>query len=159
MLQNFLLNILLTFVWVALTGQLNYTNIFFGFILAFFLLWQINRKRPGGQDYFLRVPKIIVFIFDFLVDVLKANYEVAQDVLTPNYNMKPGVIKYEMDAKTDFEITMLANVISLTPGTLVIDFSKDKIFMYIHVMYLKDVEKFKQKLKKRTEKKLLEILR
>lgn len=159
MLQNFLLNILLTFVWVALTGQLNYTNFIFGYILGFFLLWMINRKRPGAQDYFFRVPKIIMFTLYFFYDMIKANIEVTIDVLTPNYNMKPGVIKYEMDAKTDFEITMLANMIALTPGTLVIDFSKDKKYMYIHAMYLKDIERFKKNLKDRTEMKLLEILR
>lgn len=159
MLQNFLLNILLTFVWVALTGQLNYTNFVFGFIVGFFLLWFLNRKRTSNQDYFLRVPKILAFIMYFLYDMLKANIEVAIDVVTPNYNMKPGIIKFEMDAKTDFEITMLANMVAMTPGTLVIDISKDKKYMYIHVMYLKDIARFKRNLKQRTEKKLLEIIR
>lgn len=159
MLQNFLLNILLTFVWVALSGQLNYTSFVFGYILGFFLLWLLNRNRIGGKDYFYRVPKIISFILYFFYDMIKANIEVTIDVLTPNYNMRPGVIKYEMDAKTDFEITMLANMISLTPGTLVIDFSTDKKYMYIHAMYLKDIDRFKKNMKERTEKKLLEILR
>lgn len=159
MLQNFLLNILLTFVWVALTGQLNYTNFVFGFIVGFFLLWFLNRKRTSNQDYFMRVPKILAFIMYFLYDMLKANIEVAIDVVTPNYNMKPGIIKFEMDAKTDFEITMLANMVAMTPGTLVIDISKDKKYMYIHVMYLKDIARFKRNLKQRTEKKLLEIIR
>lgn len=159
MLQNFLLNILLTFVWVALTGQLNYTNFVFGFIVGFFLLWFLNRKRTSNQDYFMRVPKILAFIMYFLYDMLKANIEVAIDVVTPNYNMKPGIIKFEMDAKTDFEITMLANMVAMTPGTLVIDISKDKKYMYIHAMYLKDIARFKRNLKQRTEKKLLEIIR
>lgn len=159
MLQNFLLNILLTFIWVALTGQLNYTNFVFGFIVGFFLLWFLNRKRTSNQDYFMRVPKILAFIMYFLYDMLKANIEVAIDVVTPNYNMKPGIIKFEMDAKTDFEITMLANMVAMTPGTLVIDISKDKKYMYIHVMYLKDIARFKRNLKQRTEKKLLEIIR
>jgi len=64
-----------------------------------------------------------------------------------------------MDAKTDFEITMLANMIALTPGTVVVDLSKDKKFMYIHVMYLTNKEEFKSTLSNRIERKLLEILR
>nr|WP_297306341.1 Na+/H+ antiporter subunit E [uncultured Flavobacterium sp.] len=159
MLQNFLLNILLTFVWVALTGQLNYTNFVFGFTVGFLLLWFINKSRTSNQGYFLRVPKIITFIFYFMYDMILANLEVTLDVITPNYNMKPGIIKFEMDAKTDFEITMLANMVALTPGTLVIDVSKDKKYMYIHAMYLKDIERFKKNLKLRVEKKLLEIIR
>lgn len=159
MLQNFLLNILLTFVWVALTGQLDYANFIFGYTLGFFILWMVNRSIKANTEYFYRVPKIFAFIFLFLFDLLKANFEVMKDVVTPNHNMKPGIIKYEMNAKTDFEITMLANMIALTPGTVVIDLSKNKKIMYIHVMYLTDKEAFKNNLSNRIERKLLEILR
>lgn len=159
MLQNFLLNIVLTFVWVALTGQLDYANFVFGYTLGFFILWMVNRSVRANAEYFYRVPKIFAFILLFFYDLLKANYEVTKDVITPNYNMKPGIIKYEMAAKTDFEITMLANMIALTPGTVVIDLSKDKRFMYIHVMYLKDKEAFVKNLSNRIEVKLLEIIR
>lgn len=160
MLQNFILNILLMLVWVALTGQLNYANFVFGYVVGFFILWMLNRtKDKSNKEYFYRVPRILTFFLYFLYDLLKANMEVAKDVVTPNYNMQPGIIKYEMDAKTDFEITMLANMVAITPGTLVIDISKDKKYMYIHGMYLKDKEKFIKNLKERTEKKLLEILR
>jgi len=159
MLQNFLLNILLTFVWVALTGQLDYANFIFGYILGFFILWMVNRSVKANTEYFYRVPKIFAFILVFFYDLLKANYEVMKDVVTPNYNMKPGIVRYEMEAKTDFEITMLANMIALTPGTVVIDLSHDKKFMYIHVMYLTDKEYFKKNLSNRIERKLLEIIR
>lgn len=159
MLQNFLLNILLTFIWAALTGQLDYTNFVFGYALGFFILWLVNRSTKASRDYFYRVPKIFAFILLFFYDLLKSNFEVMKDVLTPNYNMKPGIIKYEMKAKTDFEITMLANMVALTPGTLVIDLSKNKKYMYIHAMYLTDIEDFKRKIDLRIEKKLLEILR
>lgn len=159
MLQNFLLNILLTFVWVALTGQMDYANFVFGYTLGFFILWMVNRSIRANTEYFYRVPKIFAFILLFFYDLLKANYEVMKDVVTPNYNMKPGIIKYELEAKTDFEITMLANMIALTPGTVVVDLSKDKKFMYIHVMYLTDKEAFKSNLNNRIERKLLEIIR
>ena len=159
MLQNFLLNILLTFIWVALTGQLDYTNFLFGYVLGFFILWMVNRSVQASTEYFYRVPKIIAFVFLFLYDLLKANFEVMKDVVTPNYNMKPGIVKYEMKSKTDFEITMLANLVALTPGTLVIDLSKNKKYMYIHAMYLTDIDDFKHKIDIRIEKKLLEIIR
>ncbi len=159
MLQNFLLNILLTFVWVALTGQLGYTNFVFGYALGFFILWMVNKSVNASTEYFYRVPKIFAFILLFFYDLMKANYEVTKDVITPNYNMKPGIIKYEMEAKTDFEITMLANMIALTPGTVVVDLSKNKKFMYIHVMYLTNKEEFIERLSNRIERKLLEIIR
>src|SRR5690554_6976513 len=109
MLQNFLLNILLTLVWVALTGQLNYANFLFGYILGFFILWMLNRtnNRPG-KEFFYIVTKKLAFIFYFFFDLMKANWEVTKDVMTPNYNMHPGIIKFEMAAKTDFAFSILA---------------------------------------------------
>lgn len=160
MLKYFLLNLLLTFVWVALTGQLNYTNFGFGLVLGFFILWMLTRNfKPSDKEYFYRVPKILMFILNFLYDMLQANFQVAIDVITPNLHTTPGIIKYDIDAKTDFEITMLTNIIALTPGTMVIDIADDKSHVFIHTMYLKDKDKFIHRMKERTEKKLLEILR
>ncbi len=158
MIKQFLLNIILTFVWVALTGSLTMANIGFGFALAFFILWM--KERTGNDKrYFFRVPKIIAFIFFYFFEMIKANMQVAYDVITPHYFMKPGIVGLPLDAKTDFEITMLSNMISLTPGTLVVDLSTDRKVMFVHVMYLESREQFIKTTKEGLEKKLLEILR
>ena len=73
--------------------------------------------------------------------------------------MKPGIIKFELTAKTDIEISVLANLLSLTPGTLIIDVSDDKKVLYIHVMYLKDYHKTTQRIRFGFERRLLNILR
>ncbi|MDR0229245.1 MAG: Na+/H+ antiporter subunit E [Flavobacteriaceae bacterium] len=160
MLKFFLLNLLLMFVWVALTGQLNYSNFIFGSVAGFFILWMLTRRSVNAdKEYFYRVPKILIFVLYFLYDMMEANLRVAIDVMTPNYHTTPGIIKYPLDAKTDFEITMLTNIIALTPGTMVIDIADDKSYVYIHTMYLTDKKKFIKNLKARTETKLLEILR
>ena len=65
----------------------------------------------------------------------------------------------ELEARTELEITLLANLISLTPGTLVIDVSDDRKVMYIHGMYLEDREKFIESIKDGLEKPLLSIMR
>ena len=158
MIKHLLLNIFLTFIWVALTGALTPVNFGFGFILGFFILW-IKERTNEDKRYFFRVPKIIGFIFFYFFEMLKANLQVAYDVITPHYFMKPGIVGLPLDAKTDFEITMLSNMISLTPGTLVVDLSTDRKVMFVHVMYLKSREDFIKTTKQGLEKKLLEILR
>lgn len=157
MIKPFLMNILLTLVWVALTGSYNPANFAFGLILSFLILWLMAR----GKDtrYFLRVPKIIAFMFYYLFQMVKANLQIAFDVVTPHYFMRPGIVGLPLDAETDFEITMLSNMISLTPGTLVVDLSSDRKTMYVHVMYLKSREDFIKTIKAGMEKRLLEILR
>ncbi len=158
MVKHFLMNLLLAFIWVALTGVLYYTNFLFGFAIGFFLMWLMNRNE-SDQRYFTRVPKIIGFFLYFLYEMIKANILVAYDMVTPKFFMKPGIVKYPMNAKSDVEINLLSTVISLTPGTLILDVSEDRKVLYIHVMYLKDRDQFIQQIKDGFERKLLEILR
>jgi multicomponent Na+:H+ antiporter subunit E len=158
MIKHFLMNLLLSFIWVALTGSMYYSNFLFGFLLGFFILWIMNRNETD-QRYFYRVPKIIGFVFFLLYKMIVANLEVAYDVITPKYFFRPGIVCYPMQAKTDLEINLLSTIISMTPGTLILDISEDKKSLYIHVMYLKTKEKFMEEIKNGFEKKLLEVLR
>lgn len=97
MIKHFLMNLLLSGIWVALTGSMYYTNFLFGFLLGFFVLWIMNRNETD-QRYFYRVPKIINFIFYFVYELIKANVQVAFDVVTPKYFFKPGIVKYPLHA-------------------------------------------------------------
>lgn len=155
---TFVLNIFLAVVWLALTGEFTPTNFFAGFVVGYVVLW-ISRRSTESRRYFLKVPQVIGFIFFFLKELILANLRVAYDVMTPTHHMKPGVIAVPLDAKTDTEITLLANLITLTPGTLSLDVSADRSVLYVHSMYIKDVEKERQQIKNGFERRLLEILR
>lgn len=158
MTQHFVMNIILALLWMALTGTFSPVNFGFGFVLGYFILW-IKERNGSNKRYFYKVPNILGFILFYFWEMIKANVQVAYDVVTPHYFMKPGIVGLPLDAKTDFEITMLSNVISLTPGTLVVDLSSDRKVMYVHVMYLKDKDDFIRMTKNGLERKLLEALR
>lgn len=158
MRTQFLMNILLTFVWVALTGVFEYPNFLFGFLLSFAIMWVISRSN-GDDRYFTMAIKIIGFFVFFMRELIKANIEVAYDVITPKFHMQPGIVCLPLSAQTDLEITLLANLISLTPGTLCLDVSDDRKVLYVHVMYLHDQETFVQSIKNGFEKRLLSIMR
>lgn len=160
MTKNFLLNILLSLVWVALTGHLNYVNFLFGFFLGFWILWVLNRKRNSAdKGYFYKVPRLLLFSLFFLYDMIRANLEVAKEILTPRFELKPAVISFEHRLNSDFEITMFCNLIALTPGTMVLKISDDKKLLYIHTFNMKDRNKFEEKLRQGLEKKLIEVIR
>lgn len=155
---QFLLNLILTIVWVFITGSMAFANFLFGFLLSFLVLWLISRKQES-RKYFVIAPRFIGFVFYFLYALLKANLQVAADVITPKFYMEPGIVAFPLDAKSDLEITLLANVISLTPGTLSLDVSDDKKYLYIHAMYISDKEEFIEGIKKGFERRILAILR
>jgi multicomponent Na+:H+ antiporter subunit E len=71
------------------------------------------------------------------------------------------VVAIPLDAKSDIEITLLANLITLTPGTLSLDVSSDRSVLYIHVMYVDndDLDEVRRKIKSGFERRVLEVLR
>jgi multicomponent Na+:H+ antiporter subunit E len=159
MKKQFLMNILLSMIWIALTGSLVIANFVFGFVLSFLIMWVVKSKDADQKKYFVVIPRIISFAFFFLYELIKANIQVAYDVITPKFYMTPGIVSVPLDAQTDIEITLLANIISLTPGTLSLDVSDDRKVLYVHSMYIKDKEEFIRDIKMGFERKLLLILR
>lgn len=156
MKNRFLANILLTFIWVALTGSFAFANVVFGFFLSYFLLFVITRGTSRAR-YFRLVPKVISFLFFFIYELLKANLQVAWEVGTPRFHMTPGIVAYPLDVTSDGEITMLANLITLTPGTLSLDVSEDKKVLYVYSMYITDREQFIKGIKNGFEKRIIEL--
>lgn len=155
-----LLNILLSLAWTGLTGQFTPTNLIVGFILGFAVLWIVQHHREGERSsYFSKLYAIFSFSTFFGYEVVKANLRVAYDILTPRQHMTPGIIAVPLDAETDMEITLLANLITLTPGTLSLDLSTDRRVLYIHAMYMHDADAFRKEIKEELERRLLEVLR
>lgn len=157
-MNQLLFNILLAISWMLLTGKLEAETFLDGFIVGFIILW-ISRTALGGSKYFNKIPIAIKFVFYFIKELIKANLIVAYDIITPKDYMKPGIVAVPLEAKTNLEITLFANLITLTPGTLSLDVSTDKKTLYVHGLYVKDAESFKKELKEGLEKRLLEVLR
>jgi multicomponent Na+:H+ antiporter subunit E len=73
----------------------------------------------------------------------------------------PGVVAIPLDARTDAEIALLANLITLTPGSVTLDISEDRSVLYVHAMYIDggDVEAYRRSLKEGLERRVLELMR
>ena len=154
----FFLNIALSLVWAALTGNFEPVNLITGFILGYAVLFVVRRALEPS-DYFLKVWQVIGFVLFFLWELVLANLRVAFDVLTPRHYMQPRVIALPLEARTDAEITALAYFISLTPGTLTLDVSTDRRTMFIHAMYAPDADALRREIKQGVERRLLRLMR
>ncbi|MCK5875703.1 MAG: Na+/H+ antiporter subunit E [Alcanivoracaceae bacterium] len=151
-------NILLALIWVAVSGDISGAGLFTGFVLGYIILGLTLRELPVFAAYVRRVPKIFRFAGYFLKELIRSNLRVAWDVVTPTHYMKPAVIAVPLDARTEGEIALLANLISLTPGTLSLDVSSDRRVLYLHVMYLDDLDQTRAQIKQ-FEARVLELLR
>ncbi|MBB3191299.1 Na+/H+ antiporter subunit E [Halomonas cerina] len=131
-------NLLLGITWMLLSGDFSGRNLLVGLGFAYLALAIIQPQVPALAGYAQRLPRILGFLGFFLRQLVLANLKVAYDIVTLPWYMRPGVIAMPLTARSDFEIALVANLISLTPGTLSLDVSDDRRVLYIHAMFLDD---------------------
>jgi multicomponent Na+:H+ antiporter subunit E len=156
-MKMFLTNVFLTIIWVMLSMKTNLTNIAFGWVLSYGILWLIYGKQYSA--YFRRIPKVINFLLHFFWAIITGSVKIAFDIATPHHFMNPGILAVPLDAETDIEITLLANIITFTPGTMSLDVSTDRKVLYVYCVYAKDESIEVANIKNGLEKKLLEAIR
>jgi len=154
----FLVNLLLAVGFSVIMDQLNLGGLIAGFLIGYAALW-ITRPLFGSTGYFLRVVRLLRLGLTFIWELMVSNFRVLWDVVTPTHFSRPAVIGVPLDARSDFEIMVVANMISLTPGTLSLDVSEDRSTLYVHVMFVDDVETTRAQIKERIEKRVLEVFR
>jgi multicomponent Na+:H+ antiporter subunit E len=151
-----LLHVLLALAWAALSGQITPENLAGGFVLGYIILY-LSRRALGCNRYVTKVPQVLRFLGYFIVELFKANLRVAYEVITPRFNMRPAIVAVPLDIQSDIEITLLANLITLTPGTLSLDVSNDRRVLYVHSMFVTDIEAFRHEIKDGFERRIKEL--
>ncbi|WP_022669391.1 Na+/H+ antiporter subunit E [Desulfospira joergensenii] len=153
-----LLNLFFAGAWVLINNAYSIVDFSIGFVLGLGCLWL---TRPFGLDksYFRRLKASVVLLVYFHYEMMISVLRVAWDVLTPEHTSDPDIVHVPLDARTDFEVTLLANMVSLTPGTLSLDISPEKTHLIVHAMFARDHEAVISSIKNGLEKKLLEVTR
>jgi len=132
-------------------------NIVFGFLISYAILWLIYGRHH--QSYFKRIPRMLIFMFTFIVQIVKGSLKIAYDIATPKHFMSPGILALPLTAESDIEITLLANIITFTPGTMSLDVSRDRKILYVYSVYINNEEADIADIKNGLERKLLEAIR
>ena len=154
------LNLLLMLGWCGAFGTFNAWALSTGFAAGFLALW-LTRHLWGEQRgaYFRRTFAGISFALFYARALIVAASQVARQVLAPTISAMPGVIAVPLKSRRDVEIATLANLVSLTPGTLSIDVSNDRSTLYVHVRVLDDADAVEADIRENFERRLLEVLR
>ena len=159
-MNGLLVNLLLTLSWVMVTGVFNFVNILVGFLLGYGVLALTQRVtgRPGYAGKLIQVLSLIGF---FAYELVLANIRLAIDVIRPKPRIQPAIVAVPLSARTDLEITALANLITLTPGSTSIELSDDRRTLYVHLVNIGDasLEDVRNEIKRGLERKLLEVMR
>jgi multicomponent Na+:H+ antiporter subunit E len=153
-----LLNIALALVWILLKNSWTLMDFAIGYMLGLVLLYVFRKFLPSAF-YLKRFIAVWNLFLLFLKELILANVSVVKNVLDPKLDIKPAIYALPTDLKTRFEITTLANLITLTPGTLTIDVSPDNKILYIHAIDVPDAEEAIRAIKESFEKHIMEVTR
>ena len=111
------------------------------------------------MGYFSRTRRILALIVLFIYELVLSTLKVTRLVLTPKMDLKPGIFAYPLRVDRDAEIALLANLITLTPGTLSVDVSEDRRTLYVHALDCSDPDQTREDIADGFERKILEAFR
>ncbi|MCH8556819.1 MAG: Na+/H+ antiporter subunit E [Balneolia bacterium] len=159
-MKQLITNIVLAVIWAAVTGTISLGNLVIGFILGYIVML-IAAPAIDTEQYTRRIRLGVVFVFYFIKELVVSSLRVAKDVIKPGFSMQSGIVAIPMDCESDLEKTLLANFISLTPGTLSVDIPDGGNTLYIHAMYIDngDIDAVVKEIKNGMERHILEITR
>jgi multicomponent Na+:H+ antiporter subunit E len=129
----------LTVVWVALWKDLSAANLLAGLILAAVLVSLFPLSSPGVAGT-LRPVAAAHFVLYFSWKLVEASVVLAWEVVTPRNRINQGIVAVPIQGISDSLTTLVANAISLTPGSLTIEIRRHPTVLYVHVLHLHDIE-------------------
>ena len=158
-MRFFLINIMLGLLWASLQ-QFRPIDFVSGFVLGFLIL-SLGRNwlDEGATPYVRRMPVFIGFIIFYIGELITSTWGVVQALFRNQSTLRPGLIAFPLEARTDLEIVLLNNLLSLTPGTLGVGLSADRKLLYVHVIDVPDPEVARAHIRNGLERRLLEVLR
>ncbi|MFD2630904.1 Na+/H+ antiporter subunit E [Oceanobacillus kapialis] len=152
------INLIIAFLWMFLSESYSAPSFIAGYLLGILLLFMLRRFVPD-TFYLRRFMKILALLLLFMKELLSSNLEIVKLVYKRKQDFEPGIFELPIDVKSNWEITLLANLISLTPGTLSVDIAHDNSKIYIHAMHIHDREEAITSIKDTFEKAILEVTR
>ncbi len=132
-----LINILLSILWAAVIGSFSLQTLGTGFAIGYAVLTLSEPLWPGtsyAKKFWLSVGLVLYFT----AELIQSGIRVGIEVIRPEFQMKPGIVYIPLDLDTELGITILANLITLTPGTISLFVTDENEQLCIHTMYTGD---------------------
>lgn len=158
MTSQILINMLIAFVWMLLNEAWNVVVFGMGYLIGFIIIFSVRRFFPT-PFYGRKITAIFKLILLFIIELIKSSVVVISQVTSPKLKIQPGIFRTETILKSDFEITLLSMLITLTPGSVVMEIDPKAGVMFIHAM---DANEFRNNIlvtKKKFENAILGVMR
>jgi multicomponent Na+:H+ antiporter subunit E len=153
-----LLNFFIALVWMFMSTSFTASTFIIGFLIGLLLIIMTRRFFPD-RLYIFRLWSTLKLALLFFKELTLSNISVLQVVLRPKMDIQPMIFALPTDLEHDWEITLLSSLITLTPGTIVLNVSDDQKTLYIHAIDVDDVDDAIDSIKNSFEKAIKEVSR
>lgn len=153
-----LLNLFIAFLWMFLQDEWSFLAFVIGYLVGLLVLFSLRRFFPTSfymRRFFAMVKLFLLFVRESIV----SSVAIIREVIRPQIKVSPGIFKMETDLESDLEITLLALLLTLTPGSVVMEVSPNKKVFYLHALSLPDSKEAVFKSQKKYEKAIKEVTR
>ncbi|MCM3357525.1 MAG: Na+/H+ antiporter subunit E [Psychrobacillus sp.] len=157
---QFLLNLFIAFLWTLLmdTEELQLQTFVSGFFVGIGIVFLMHRFF-GTQFYLKRLFSILKLIFIFNRELATSSIVISKQILSPKLKIKPGIFTYKTKLSSEWEITTLALLLTLTPGSVVMEVNPEGDTFYIHAMDMETSKADVLRSLKKFEKAIMEVTR
>ena len=153
-----LVNLSVALLWMFLQDQWSILSFFSGYLVWVFIVFSMRRFFPT-RFYLLSLLAISKLLLVFIQELISSSVLVVKQVIRPKINITPGIFKLETELEGDLEVTLLSLLITLTPGSVVIDVSDDGKVFYVHAMDIPESSDAVIKSKNAFEKAIKDVTR
>ncbi len=156
LLPHPVLTITLWIIWLLLNNTIAAGHILLGLIISILIPFFTSAFWP--EKVHIRAPKVLLkFIATVMWDILISNITVAKLILGKNETLNPAFFYIELDIHNPLGISILANTISLTPGTVSCDLTADQKRLLVHALHAQDIPDIIKHIKQRYEAPLIKV--
>lgn len=150
--------VILALIWAGISGNFTGLNLIFGGLIGAVAVLLL-REALSGPRTSRRIRRVLSLAVLFLYELMVSAVRVALVVIRPDMSkaVRPAIVAVPLSVKSDAEITLLANLITLTPGTLSVDVSADKSVLYVHALCMDDRDAMIADIANGFEKKISEV--
>lgn len=152
------LNLLIALVWMALNNTWDVVSFIIGYLIGLLLIFILRRFFPN-EFYGRKLWAVVKLILMFFSELLKSSVMVLGHIIRPKLNINPAILTHETDLTSDWELTLLSTLMTLTPGTVLIEVSREQHLVYIHAIDIQDAEELSAHIRDTFEKAIKEVTR
>ena len=149
------LTLFLLIIWCGFSNNFQPPNLLLGIVISFLIPYL---ALPRRLHFNVNIVQLLMLALYMIWELILSSFEVAWDIITPKNKSQPKIINLPLQCQHQVQISLLANLISLTPGTLAVDIEEDNAILVVHIMFSQRQDRIITFIKKKLEPKIIKVI-